>query len=120
MCPRNLIATAALLLTAAAANAQQSSQLWYTGPATAHVNTNVNLSAQLLDAWDLHGLAGQQVDVGVGDRYSLAPSRVNTLNNGSFSYIWRFTRAGRYRVTFKFSGGSGYLDTRITVFINVT
>lgn len=118
-----LAATAALALTGATltqSGSSQSSGIVLTAPTTIRVNTNVTFSGRLVDAWDTsRGIAGVQVDWGVGDRFSTYGSRAATSNNGSFSFTGRFSQTGRHRVTARFPGGWGWLDSRATIIVNV-
>lgn len=117
-----LIATLLVTSFIAVSNvhAEQASNIRFSNiPATARVNANVTLSGVLQDAWDNSNLAGRSVDIEVGERYAVSSTPFNTLNNGSFSRTWKFSRPGKYRVSFKFRGDGAYSDSRVTTFIIV-
>lgn len=116
-----VVASLLVLGTWGATQAQQSCLLTAGVPTSARVNTNIVLSARLSDMYNAGvGLAGVPVAISIGDRYSLSTTTFYTANNGVVQRTWRFTSPGVYRVTFKFNGGWGFLDDRITVLINIT
>jgi hypothetical protein len=102
------------------AYAQRSTSLVPSVPVSARVNTNVVLSAKLVETWDGSVLRGRSVQIGVGDQFSFSQTPFSTGNTDVVSQTWRFTRSGKYRVFFRFESIAGYLDSRVTVLINVT
>ncbi len=120
MKPITMVLILVILTFATAASAQQSTDLKATLPATIKVNTNVNLSAKLSDAWTGQALPGRSVEIGVGDQYSMTSTPFPTNSTGIVSRTWRFTSPGKYRVVFRHPGGGVYLDSRTTVFVTVT
>ncbi|MEK6261718.1 MAG: hypothetical protein AABP62_24225 [Planctomycetota bacterium] len=120
MKPITMLLMTVILTFATAASAQQSTDLKATLPAAVKVNTNVNLSAKLSDAWTGQALPGRSVEIGVGDQYSMTSTPFPTSNTGVSTRSWRFTKPGKYRIVFRQPGGGFYLDSRTTVFVTDT
>lgn len=109
-----------LTATSTAVEAQQSTQLQAVVPATARVNTTTTVGAVLRNAWTGATMWGYPVVIGIGPQYSLSQTTYYSNSAGLAQRTWRFTQPGRYRVTFFFPGGWGFMDSRTTVFITVS